>query len=259
MKDKNSSTARKAAAARENGRKGGTKSPDRSRWNAVRHALNAITLTIHEGDHLPEYPQFVALHAELVKLLSPVSVLELIAIDKFVADLWRLHRAFRFELSETEKRDNGMLSPGIANVLRYLNSANRQFAESYARIMEICERKKTSAAAQLAAAATRDFGGDQLTPSQPAAADALPKTAAVNVESLDSAPIQCNPEDGGESEQPTSPPSASAQPGDASHSTEEAAPSSEAAAAAQPAQSPGFVTPAPSVGEEEKGDNPGAG
>jgi hypothetical protein len=264
MEKPNSSTPRKAAAARANGRKGGTKSPDISRWNALRHALNA-RLGIHEGKHLPEYGVYATLHAQLVELLGPPSILDLITINQFIVDLWRLHRAFRFELSETEKPGNGMLSPGMHNLLRYSNSANRQFAESYARIMEICERKQTSAAAQLAAAAACDLDGRQQTRSQPTAAPASPQTASVIVEPFDSAPIRCNPEDGGGREQPapaTSPaitPSASAQPGDARHNPpEEAVPSAAVAEAAQAAPGPAAVG-ATNSEEEQKSGDPGQG
>jgi hypothetical protein len=264
MKKPNSSTPRKAAAARANGRKGrGPKNSNFSRWNALGHALTAVRLGILEGNHLPEYGVYAALHAQLVRLLSPLSVEDLIAIDKFIVDAWRLRRAFRFELSETEKPDNGMVSPGMSNILRYSNSANRQFAESYARIKEICKRKQASTAAQLAAAAARDLDGEQEPPSQPAAVPALPQAAAVNVESLDSASIKCNPEDEVECEQPTqsaSPtttPSASAQHGDARHGTPEE--DVHPAAAAEAAQSAPSPTAASSTMVSEEGESPGEG
>ena len=253
MKKPTSSTPRKAAAARENGRKGGTKNPDISRWNALRHALNA-RLGIHDGKHLPEYGVYAALHAQVVKLLSPLSILDLITINKFIADLWRLHRAFRFELSETEKPGNGMLSPGMHNLLRYSNSANRQFAESYARILELSQRKQTVAAAQLAAAAASDLDGGQQTPSKPAAAPASPQTASVIVGPFDTAPIRCKREDEIEREQPTQSappaiqPSASAHPGDPDDGIPDEVIRSAAAAEA---------TPSTAAGEEEKGDSPG--
>ena len=182
MKKTNSSTPAKAAAARDNGRKGGTKSPKISRFNAVGHALNTKKLSILEGRHLPEYGEYASLHAELTRMLSPLTVADSVAIDKFIADAWRLRRAYRFELSATEKTDAGMLCPGMPNLLRYLNSANRQFADSYARIKEICKEKNVLAAAQLASAASRDLDGDR--PSQPDATDALSPTSPVSVESF---------------------------------------------------------------------------
>lgn len=51
---------------------------------------------------------------------------DLFAVDKHIADAWRLRRSFRCELSETEKPDNGMLSPAMPNVLRYVNCACRK-------------------------------------------------------------------------------------------------------------------------------------
>jgi hypothetical protein len=117
----------------------------------------------HSADIATRRREYAALHAQLVRLLSPLSVQDLIAIEKFIIDAWRLRRAFRFELSATENPDAGMSSPGMPNLLRYMNSANRQFDQSYARIKEICERKRASAAAQLAVAAARVIGGNQQT------------------------------------------------------------------------------------------------
>jgi hypothetical protein len=244
MEKPNSSTPKKAAAARANGRKGGTKNPDISRWNAVRHALNA-RLGIREGKHLPEYGEYAALHTQLVRLLSPLSVEDLIAIDKFIVDAWRLRRAFRFEVSATEKPDADMLSPGMPNLLRYLNSANRQFAESYARIKEICERKQTSAGAQLAAA-VRDFGVDQLTSSQPAAADTSPQSASESVEPLDTTPATGDAKDALEGEEPRHSalpvPSAFSERGNGAGDTPHEAVQPAAAEAATPAPSHAAVS-----------------
>src|ERR1700693_2484474 len=82
MIEPSSSTPRKAAAARVNGRKGGTKSPDISRWNDLTHACSAHKLSITEGQHLPEYGLYAALHAELIKSLGPgpISVEDRIAV-----------------------------------------------------------------------------------------------------------------------------------------------------------------------------------
>src|SRR5450759_5933059 len=81
MQDPKPSSPRKAAAARKNGNLGGTKDPDRSRWGAFDHGLNAKRLTILEGKHLPEYSQYTSWHAELLKALSPLTVEDVFAID----------------------------------------------------------------------------------------------------------------------------------------------------------------------------------
>jgi hypothetical protein len=256
MKKPNSSTPRKAAAARVNGRKGGTKSPDISRWNALTHACSAKKLSITEGKYLPEYGVYAALHAKLIKSLGPgpISVEDLIAVDKAITDAWRLQRSFRFELSETEKLDNGMLSPAMANVLRYVNLAARQFDKSHARIKEIREQKQASALAQPAAAAAQDLGSDQQTPSRPAAADAFPHTAPITVHSEDAL-------EGEEPRQSALPaPSASSEPGNGAGDTpHEAVHSAAAAKAAQPAQSSAAVSSTTAIEEEQKGATPGAG
>jgi hypothetical protein len=177
MKNSNSSTPLKAAAARANGRKGGTKSPDISRWNAHRHGLNAKKLVIAEGRHLPEYGDYSALHAELVHELRPSSPEEFIAIDIHAACVWRLRRAYRFELSLTERPDAGMSSAGMPNFLRYMTLANRQYAESHLRIEEMRKRKRVSPAAPLVVAGGRDLGKLQHTPSVPAATATSSPTA----------------------------------------------------------------------------------
>ena len=261
MENSRPSSPRKAAAARKNGNLGGTKNPDRSRWGALHHCLNAKKLTILEGKHLAEYGEYAALHAALVKALSPCSIAEFIVIEKFIADAWRLRRAFRFELSATEKPDAGMSSAGMPNLLRYMNSANRQFDESYERIKEICAHKHTSAATHLAAAVAHARGGEELTPCESTAADGLPQTASVNVEPLDSTPSTCNPENGLERQQPTHGvlPATSADPGNGPGGTpEEAAPAS-AAVPARPAQSTGGANPTPVNEVDRKPDAPGAG
>lgn len=175
MEKRDSPTSRKAAAARANGRKGGTKSPDISRWNAVKHALTASKLTIREGRHLLEYGDFAAMHAQLVKELRPSTIDEAVSIDKYVTDAWRLARAFRFELSATEKA-NGFLSPAMANILRYMSTAERQYQASSARIQEIRERKQAAAVNEACDEAADDLEaeGEQFPESnRPAAGECL--------------------------------------------------------------------------------------
>jgi hypothetical protein len=268
MEKSNSSTPRKAAAARENGRKGGTKNPDISRWNAVQHGLTAKNLTIHEGRHLAEYEQFARMRSELLQdlaSLGPLSVEDYVAVDKFVADAWRLVRAYRFELCETEKLDNGMLSPAMATLLRYITLANRQLAESFARVQEIRQRKE-AAAAKLAAAATRDGRADEQTASEPAAVDTVSQTATMSAEPLDTAPTSSHLEGAGQGEPPAESPlqttaaSASPHPGDPAGDTpEEAVQSAAAAEAAQPAPSPAAVSSTAANEEEQKSESPGEG
>ena len=186
---------------------------------------------------------------------GPISVEDLIAVDKAITDAWRLQRSFRFELSETEKLDNGMLSPAMANVLRYVNLAARQFDKSHARIKEIREQKQASALAQPAAAAAQDLGSDQQTPSHPAAADAFPHTAPITVHSEDAL-------EGEEPRQSALPaPSASSDPGNGSGDTpEEAVHAGAAAEAAELGPCHAGVTPTTDAIEEQRGsDTPGAG
>ena len=258
---------RKAAAARANGRKGrGPLTFNYTRWNALRHALNA-RLSIIEGRHLPEYGEYAAMHAELIKSLGPgpLFVEDLIAADKLIGDAWRQRRAFRFELSESEKPDNGMLSPAMANLLRYSNLANRQLAESLARVEQIRQRKE-AAARKLAAAAVDDVRGDEQTTSDPAAVDMVSQTLPVSAEPLDTTPATSRRADAVEGEQPqesTTPTtmiSASADPGNPSEGTaEEAAHCAAPAEAAQPAPSPAAGSSTTASEEEQKSESPGEG
>jgi len=178
MEPRHSSSSRKAAAARTNGRKGGTKSPEVSRWNALRHSLNTTKLSILEGKHLPEYGECVALLTELVESLGPGPLLveDRLIIDKYICDAWRLRRAFRRELSETEKPD-GMLSPEMVNVLRYTAVAQRAFEKSYAQIKEI--RKNRGVNVSRAAAAAIDADGNEEPAPEPRAAVSNTSTASV--------------------------------------------------------------------------------
>ncbi len=143
MPEKETSSPSKAAASRQNGKKGGTKSPERSCYNALSHGLTSKKFYIlKEGKDLPEYSEYVALYLYLVCILSPQCPDEFIDIEIYVQDLWLMRRALRFEFSETEKKGNGMESPGMVNLQRYVNSVRRRFAQSSARIQQLRERQQ---------------------------------------------------------------------------------------------------------------------
>lgn len=261
MEQRHSSSSRKAAAARINGRKGGTKNPEVSKWNSLGHALTAVKLGVLEGKHLPEYGDYVALRAELVRLLSPVSPLDLLAIEKFTIDAWRVRRAFRYELSATEQPDAGMSAPGMPTLLRYLQLANRQFDASYARILEMCERKKIPAAAQLAVMVACNLGDEQQAASHSAAADAFPQLAPVSVEPL-TTPTTGQPEGAGKGEPPAESPlqaaSSSAHPSDPGDGApEERDDWAAAAEGGQPA--PSAAVSSTPAREDEQSENHGTG
>ncbi len=132
----------KAASARINGRKGGTKSPHISRWNSLKHAGTAGRLSIIEGRHLPESGEFVSMRDQLIEELArlgPLTLEDLVAIDKAIVDIWRWRRAFRHELLETEQA-GAMGRPSVPTVLRYIHLADRQLTASLARIAAIRER-----------------------------------------------------------------------------------------------------------------------
>ena len=211
MNEPSSSSPRKAAAARINGRKGGTKSPDRSRWNALKHGLNS-KLSLLEAKHLPEYGEIAALHNVLVRFLEPLSLVELVIVDYFVVATMRLRRALRFELSVTEKAENGMMSDAMPSLLRYLSWSHRVFEKSLARILEICEKRKVSAAAQVSTAVDQFMAGEESL-SQELAVAASADSESVNLEPLDRAPFE-DPSQGQElmSSTPMSSSSAEASP-----------------------------------------------
>jgi hypothetical protein len=186
MSRKNPSSPAKVAAARANGRKGGTKNPRISRFNALRHGLNAKKISILEGKHLPEYPVYVDLLHCLADALHPLSILEMTAVEMFVIVLWRTRRGLRFDLSITEKGDDhGMSAPGMPNLLRYLNSANRHYAECYDRVDEICRRKQVGDLADLLERAENP-NDDPQPPSEVLAMSSARQTDSADPAQLDS-------------------------------------------------------------------------
>jgi len=73
-------------------------------------------LSISESRQLPEFGAYDQLLNELSRELQPATMQEAAALKKYVMDLWRLDRSFRFELKETEA--HGMVAFGMPNLLR---------------------------------------------------------------------------------------------------------------------------------------------
>lgn len=133
-------SSRKAESARANGRKGGTKNPAISRWNALRHGRYAEKLSILEGKHLPEFGHFKQMDEDLQHDLGDVPLEDRIAAEKFVVDTWRLRRCARFELEATERNHHGMAGVDMPNVLRYSGMVHRQWEQTLRHLKQIRQR-----------------------------------------------------------------------------------------------------------------------
>ncbi len=143
MKKKITSPARAAAARVNGGKSRGPRDTTRTRWNATKHLLCAKTLGILvEGKHLPEFGDIICMRKALIAELeniAPPTVGDVMIVDQLIAAVWRLRRAFRYELSETEK-DDPMAQRGLPNLLRYLALANGEFSALYDRYLAVRAR-----------------------------------------------------------------------------------------------------------------------
>ncbi len=136
------SSPRKAEAARMNGRKGGTRSPERSCYNALKTGITAKKFSIlRDGRKLPEYQQHVE-HAKAViqDLPGPLNIEDVDAVELAETRRLVLRRGLRALLRETEKPGSGMLSFAMPNLQRHYHAAQRQYAETFEWFKEIRKR-----------------------------------------------------------------------------------------------------------------------
>ncbi len=136
MEESKPRSSRKAEAARKNGRKGGTKNPDVSRWNSLKSGVYAKKLfsCLREFRHRPEYPPALELATALLERLGPpdilhvedVLIVERVAVAKLVWD-----RAHRFYITQTERNENGLTWAGMDRLERHLQIANHRLDCAY--------------------------------------------------------------------------------------------------------------------------------
>jgi len=142
----------KSETARQNGSK--SKGPKTlrgkniSRCNSLKHGAYAQSLLILEAKQLPGYADYETLLKELLEELSPSCLEDQLMIEKHVMDVWRLRRAFRFELNTSEVKYDGMGSPLMPDLVRYCAMVHRQWSESHQRLCEIRERIEREADAE---------------------------------------------------------------------------------------------------------------
>jgi hypothetical protein len=89
-------TEKQIKANRENAKKGGVKTPEGKaivRYNALKHGLLSKEVLLEGEDE----KSLVELRKKLYRELKPASELELILVDRIVANTWRLKRAIRVE------------------------------------------------------------------------------------------------------------------------------------------------------------------
>jgi len=107
-------TQRQIEASRENGRKGGVKTPEGkalSRLNARKHGIFASALTEHDSRELHEA------HAELAAWLGPEGPVEEILVEKLALAYVRLQRCARAEaeyhIAAWKKKPSSAYDPAI--------------------------------------------------------------------------------------------------------------------------------------------------
>jgi hypothetical protein len=90
-------------ANRENGKLGGVKTAEGkavSRYNAIKHGILCQEILLKNEDE----SALVELGKQLRQELKPMSEMELILVDRIIANTWRLKRALRGEKEMTESR-----------------------------------------------------------------------------------------------------------------------------------------------------------
>lgn len=171
------SSPQKAAAARENGKRGGTKNPNVSKFNALRHGRTAKKLNILEGKHRPEYGKYLQLFREFTASLGATTPEDRLAIEDMVAQTWLKGLSFRMEMEEIAKP--GVLnSAAIMHLVRYVSMRERRFDKAYERIQAIRQREEPQFTHPLASAETSSN-----TPPASGAISELPASESTNQQS----------------------------------------------------------------------------
>ena len=90
-------------ANRENGKLGGVKTEEgkmASRYNAIKHGIFCQEILLEGEDE----KELVELGKQLRQELKPMNEIELILVDRIIANTWRLKRALRGEKEMTNSR-----------------------------------------------------------------------------------------------------------------------------------------------------------
>lgn len=168
------------AAAQVNGAKSpGPRDTSKTRYNAFDHGLYA-TLSIAQGSHLPEYPQYLELLHTLIARLGPAGHLpeNVIICNELATALWRKARLFGYELAVLSAPD-ALNAPQLRNAARYLAQRDREFARVFDRYCSLCP--------------AAPFTSDE--PTAPPGAPALSDLPISTASPLDSAPTSAEPPD----------------------------------------------------------------
>lgn len=127
------------AAAQINGAKGtGPRDTSKTRWGAFDHGLYA-QLSIGQGTHLLDYPQYIQVLQTLLARLGPAARLpeNFLICDDLATELWRKKRLLGFELQALSQPD-ALNAPALRNAVRYLSMRDRGFALALERYLAIC-------------------------------------------------------------------------------------------------------------------------
>jgi len=90
-------------ANRENGKLGGVKTEEGktvSRFNAIKHGILCKEILLKDENE----NELVALGKQLRQELNPMTEMELILVDRIIANTWRLKRALQGEKEMTDSR-----------------------------------------------------------------------------------------------------------------------------------------------------------
>ncbi len=103
----NETSKEQIEANRENGKKGGVKTEEGkaiSKYNALKHGLFSKEILLLEEDE----ETLLELGKKMRGDLEPASELELMLVDRIVANIWRLRRAMQVEKEMIEDDCNGL-------------------------------------------------------------------------------------------------------------------------------------------------------
>jgi hypothetical protein len=147
-------------ANRENAKKGGVKTQKgklKSRMNTVKHGLLLSSQIVLPGEDKEEFAAFQ--EAVMFELL-PYGELELLLVDRFISNAWRLRRVLNIErthiLSHYPKVPSGnpkmqhfakfgaaayITRPSVDTILRYETTIERQMYKAVDKFIELREKR----------------------------------------------------------------------------------------------------------------------
>jgi hypothetical protein len=146
-------------ANRENGKKGGVKTPEGkaiTRYNALKHGFLSDKILM-KGEKRAELE---AMLQRLKSDLKPQSEVELLLVDRIVSNVWRLRRLLALEEKETRNTYNGGLDRDADLFFRYETMLERGIYKALHELQRLQAARKGEAV-PLPVAVDVDISGEK--------------------------------------------------------------------------------------------------